>query len=409
MQREVDGLLSYVPGLLRDWTPSGYDDRHMRVAGTLAFVDISGFTRLTERLARRGKVGAEEMSDLLSGTFAGLLAEAQEDGADLVKWGGDAMLLLFQGDGHPERAARSAHRMRARLRVVGRLPTTSGTVNLRMSVGVHSGEFDFFLVGDPDLHRELVLSGPSATLTAATEAAAPAGQIGLSAATAALLPPRVLGPALHDGRLLRSAPPRTVPPVVTVGAGGPGPPRCSPHRCGRTCCRGRRAGAPPGDGGVRAVLRADQLLASAGPGPLADALDEWCATCSSACDDHDVTFLESDVNVGGGKIVLLAGAPVSADRDEERMLRVARVVLDRAGRLPLRIGVNRGHVFAGDFGPVFRRTYSVKGDAVNLAARLASAAVPGKALATADVSPSRRRRSAPRSCPRSRSRAAGSR
>lgn len=47
-------------------------DRHRRIPGTLAFVDISGFTRLTERLARRGKVGAEEMSDLLSATFAEL-------------------------------------------------------------------------------------------------------------------------------------------------------------------------------------------------------------------------------------------------------------------------------------------------------------------------------------------------
>ncbi len=59
------------------------------------------------------------------------------------------------------------------------------------------------------------------------------------------------------------------------------------------------------------------------------------------------------------------------------MLRVARLVLDRAGALPLRIGVNRGHVFAGDFGPAFRRTYSVKGDAINLAARVMGKAAPG--------------------------------
>ena len=72
--------------------------------GTVAFVDISGFTRLTERLARKGKVGAEEMSDILSATFAGLLAEVRDDGADLIKWGGDAVLLLFQGEDHAHRA-----------------------------------------------------------------------------------------------------------------------------------------------------------------------------------------------------------------------------------------------------------------------------------------------------------------
>lgn len=76
----------------------------MPVAGSLAFVDISGFTRLTERLSRTGKEGAEEMSDILDATFAALLDDAVAEGGDLVKWGGDAVLLLFQGTGHAPRA-----------------------------------------------------------------------------------------------------------------------------------------------------------------------------------------------------------------------------------------------------------------------------------------------------------------
>src|SRR4051794_15206766 len=119
----IDVLAPYVPQLLRGWMEADAGDRHLRVPGTLAFVDISGFTRLTERLARKGNVGAEELSDLLSSTFADLLAESYEDGADLVKWGGDAMLLLFRGSGHAPRAARAAHRMRARLGEIGHFPT----------------------------------------------------------------------------------------------------------------------------------------------------------------------------------------------------------------------------------------------------------------------------------------------
>jgi class 3 adenylate cyclase/tetratricopeptide (TPR) repeat protein len=129
----------------------------------------------------------------------------------------------------------------------------------------------------------------------------------------------------------------------------------------------------------------DRLLQSSGPVALADALDDVVRNVQHACADFDVTFFETDINRDGGKIMLTAGAPLSADHDEERMLRVARQVIDRAGRLPLRIGINRGHVFSGDFGPKFRRTYSVKGDAINLAARVMAKALPGQVLATMEV------------------------
>ena len=380
------GVLPYVPQLLRGWAHGQDDDRHMRVTGTLAFVDIAGFTRLTERLARKGNVGAEEMSDLLSATFADLLSESYEDGADLVKWGGDAMLLLFRGPGHAPRAARAAHRMRARLRVVGRLATSSGRVTLRMSAGVHSGDFDFFLVGDPAIHRELLISGPAATATAETEAATAADQVGLSGATAALLDASVLGQPLGDGRLLRSAPSRISPPPTGRLSGGPDPVEVLPPPIRSLLL----SGAVEAEHRLITVAfvqysGTDQLLQSSGAPVLAEALDEVVRNVQVACADHDVTFFETDINRDGGKIMLTAGAPRSADHDEQRMLLVARAVLDRAGRLPLRIGINRGHVFSGDFGAPFRRTFSVKGDAINLAARVMARAGPGQALATLEV------------------------
>ena len=380
-------LVPYVPRLLGRWAPTGDDDRHMRVNGSVAFVDISGFTRLTERLARKGKVGAEEMSDILSATFAGLLAEARDDGADLVKWGGDAVLLLFQGPDHAQRAARAAHRMRATLRVIGRLPTTSGMVVLRMSVGVHSGDFDFFLVGDPDVHRELLISGPAASVTAETEAAAAAGQIGLSSSTAALLDSRLLGAraARRAPAALRARPWSTSraeePARLGVDPLGVLPPPIRAHLLSGTVEPEHRLITVA----FVQFSGTDDLITSAGPAALAGALDDVVRNVQHACADHEVTFFETDINRDGGKIMLTAGAPRSADHDEERMLRVARQVLDRAGRLPLRIGINRGHVFAGDFGPSFRRTFSVKGDAINLAARVMGKAAPGQALATTEV------------------------
>ena len=65
------------------------------------------------------------------------------------------------------------------------------------------------------------------------------------------------------------------------------------------------------------------------------------------------------------------------------MLRAA--IADANSRLPLRIGVSRGRVFAGEVGAEFRRTYTILGTTAALAARLMGKAEPGQLLTTPDV------------------------
>ena len=178
----------------------------------MVFVDISGFTALSEKLAKIGKEGAEELTDAIGSCFAALLAVAYANGGGLLKFGGDALLLWFSGEGHVDRAARSAVWMCRTLRDVGMIETTAGgTVRLRMSVGMHTGTYFFFVVGGS--HKELIVAGPAASRTVEMENTASAGQILVSAAAAAALPERLLGPPLGNGRLLWRAPPAASPPV----------------------------------------------------------------------------------------------------------------------------------------------------------------------------------------------------
>src|SRR5213080_1537184 len=97
-------LTPFVPRVVLDWLRDSPDLHRRELQGTLAFVDISGFTAMSERLAEKGKLGAEEVTEVMNRTFERLLDVSYAAGGGLLKFGGDALLLLFTGDNHPERA-----------------------------------------------------------------------------------------------------------------------------------------------------------------------------------------------------------------------------------------------------------------------------------------------------------------
>jgi class 3 adenylate cyclase/tetratricopeptide (TPR) repeat protein len=384
-------LLPYLPRLTVDWLRSGTlptdgGAAWQAVDGTLVFGDVSGFTKMSERLARHGKVGAEEVADAINACFEQLLAAAYSLGGSLLKFGGDAMLLLFAGDGHAERAARAAVAMRSRLRVVGRLDTTAGRVVLRISIGVHTGRFHLFLVGDS--HKELVIAGPGASATVEAEGTATAGEIVMTAATAAVLPARCRGARRGEASFLLRAPngPDPTQPIVLVDDGGIDISSCTPRTIRRHLLRG---GAEPEHRiGTVAFLHfdgTDDWIAARGPDALADALDAVVRAVQEEVDEREVTFLGTDIDHDGGKIILVSGVPTRVGEDEQRMLSALRRIADRDLPLHLRIGANTGPVFSGDVGTDYRRTYTVMGDTVNLAARLMARAAPSEALVTADL------------------------
>jgi class 3 adenylate cyclase/tetratricopeptide (TPR) repeat protein len=368
------GVQPYLPRLASTWTNGPLRE----LEGTLVSVDLSGFTALSERLATRGKEGAEELILLVSGCFEGLIRIAARHGGDVLKFRGDALLILFDGDRHAERACRASAQMQWFIANAAPSRSSVGPVSLTMTTGVHSGLVQVHAVGTS--HTELMVTGRAATRTIALESAASSGEILVSAPTAALVDADWLGEEREDGaRLLRLDP-------TEPGEESSRPEVVAHLHSGRFVPAPLRAALAAGvESEHRHVVAAFVKFSGSDalePSELNVRLTHLGDVAGSACDDLGLTWLESDIDVDGGKLYLTGGAPSSTGDDEGAMLHALKRIVAADVGLELHAGVNSGIAFAGDVGAHDRRTYAVTGDTVNLAARLTARAAAGEVLAT---------------------------
>ncbi|MGZ6564138.1 MAG: adenylate/guanylate cyclase domain-containing protein, partial [Solirubrobacteraceae bacterium] len=256
-----------------------------------------------------------------------------------------------------------------------------------MSVGVHSGYYTMFVVGDS--HRELLIGGSAATAVVEMESAASSGQIVVSPQTARCLPRSCVGANVGPGFLLArcpparewASPPGLVTPTDEVIAA------FLPNAVRAQLLEGSGSIAPQHRTAAVAFVRfggLDELVAQRGAATAARRLDELVQLVQEAADRYEVCFLDTDIASDGGKIRLSAGVPWAIGEDEERLLLALRHIIEAQPPVPVQAGMSWGPVFTAAVGPPYRRWYAVMGDTVNVAARLAARAPVGRIYATGD-------------------------
>jgi len=365
-------LILYLPRSVLAWQAQHPDQRMLQTEATLLFGDITGFTPLVEQRSAMGREGGEEVTGIVNHVFTDLLSIAREEGGDVLKFGGDAFLLMFGGDGCDERAAVAALDMQEAL-------TELAIPGISMSMGLDSGPVELHLAGDR--HRELVVLGEALMGALAAEKKAEAGEVVAGPGARANLPDGVVDAATH---CLVEVPDTDEVPLTEAFSGETKidladyvPELLRPHlTVGGSLGEHRQATI----GFLHVAVDTDQDAET-----TSVALHETMNLVQESAAQHEVTFLGSDVDAAGCKVILVAGAPTATRREEERVLRALHRVIEQGGPLPMRAGVARGVVFAADLGAPFRHSYTVMGDTVNLAARLMSAADEGQLLTTMRV------------------------
>jgi len=355
-----------------------------RPAVTLV-ADVSGFTASTEALVQAGPEGVEQAKRGLDGFFGALVDQVHSHAGDVLKFAGDGLLACW--DAGPDSGGTVAAVQRAGLcalasQVQLRSARPEG-VEVRMMIG--AGDLRTELLGGTRDRWELAVGGDSITQLDAVEPLSRPDQVVVSPAAVEAAGAAMTG-ELSPGGALRL---RGVP-------GFPGLPR-----------KTRKVSPSMAAGMASFIPRAMQATLGSG-------YEEWTAELrpvsvlfvhlpeldGTAWDQAAIQTLqeqlyrhEGSLNKLGpdprGVMALLAFGlpPLAHEEDPLRAVRTAVAVqrtLSALGRSSS-VGVATGRAFCGIVGTEERCEYTLIGDVVNLAARLAQAAHGGVLVDTNTV------------------------
>ncbi|MBI3244728.1 MAG: tetratricopeptide repeat protein [Chloroflexi bacterium] len=387
--------LSFVPhnfaaDLLADpaASPVGREQRFQAVG---LFVDISGFTAMSEALSKIGRDGSEEMTTALNGYFAPMIDLIQSYGGIVAKFGGDALTVLFPFDSKSRQsAARQAVQcaldMQAAMSRYAAIPTSAGTFRLAMKAGLASGPVFCATVGDASLRLEYVVAGRVLDRCAEAQHFAEPGDVVAHNEVLALLGEADSAPTRDESfsrvlRLGRPEPGKALPPLAAA----------SPESVHQFAPYLHPVIAQRLELGEAQFVNEHRSVTVLFIGfdeydydtdPLAGIrLERYFAQVVQIIHRYDGSLNKIDMGDKGSKFIALFGAPVAHEDDAERALRCALDLMAIPDDAPaLRIGVATEFVYCGLVGGSTRQEYAVMGDGVNLAARLMQKAQPGQML-----------------------------
>ncbi len=147
------------------------------IQGTVVFIDICGFTSLSEKLP------AATVVDLLNRCFDQMVKEIIAQGGYVDKFMGDAVMAVFRGDYHLDRAVDAALAVRARLLAEADQAIPGTEYRPAVSIGINTGEMVSGNIGSASLKRlDYTVIGDTVNVSQRLQGSAKPGQIIVSEA-----------------------------------------------------------------------------------------------------------------------------------------------------------------------------------------------------------------------------------
>ncbi len=397
---ETEQLVAYIPMDRRQALARG-EELPEHTVGAALFADVSGFTPLTEALAKElgHRRGAEELTRHLNLVYDALITELHRFRGCVIGFSGDAITCWLDGD-DGLRATACALAMQQVMDRFRAVKTPSGsTLTLAIKVAVSVGPARRFLVGDPEIQVIDVMAGTTIDRLATAEKKAKTGEVVLDQAAVEALGDRA---QIAKFRQDKKSDERF---SVVVGLAGtvtpdpwppPAPDALSPDLIRPWLLPPVYTRLSSGQGEFLAELRPAVPLFLRFTGidydrdPAAgQKLDTFIRQVQRTLLPYEGSLIQLTIGDKGSYLYAAFGAPFAHEDEETRATSAALQMRSIPATLKfiegMQIGISKGRMRTGAYGGNNRRTYGVLGDEVNLAARVMSVAKPGQILVTKAV------------------------
>jgi class 3 adenylate cyclase len=394
--------------------------------GSLVFADVSGFTSMSEKLSALGKEGAEEITLIVNKYFERMIAISQEFSGDLIKFGGDALILFYTGENASLRGLQSAVAMQEAMDEFKEVKTSQGVSRLKMSIGIATGLVYMIGMGTEE-KMDYLAAGSTLERMDKAESISQAEQIVIDTETFNHVRNKCVFSEVESGYWLLNQIKNGLTETASEPRGKGDETDYAVNDLKDLVTEIKILKAvkpyipsalfdhlvldPHGDayqGGHRPVTvlfahfyGIDELVNKIGkekPEVILEVIETYYYNMAQVIGQFGGTISRVDSYKSGHRILALFGALRAHEDDHQRAVQTAWEMNKRLAEtnsaiqeiIPTepdmnvtighRIGINTGFVFASDVGASSRREYTVMGDQVNLTARLMSAAEPGEIL-----------------------------
>ncbi len=324
------------------------------------FMDMSGFTALSETLMQKGKDGAEVLSSIINDIFTPIIEFVYNHGGFISDFAGDAFTAIFPNIEEPEQILHSANEIINFFKETGLRKTVLGEFKLETRIGLSFGEVSWGIVGN-DKHKLYYFKGTAIDACADGEHHCRKMNISL------------------DKKILKVLPKSLIEYECT-----------DEGYCKLNKIKAKNELSKKTE---TVDILSSEILSQFLPqkiinfSKLGELRDTVCLFISfNEISTHEeirefaIDILRDVYKLGaytrglgfgdkGSTLLVLFGAPVRYENDVERALNFSMEIKSKY-KEKIRAGITCGPVFAGIIGSKKRCTYDVLGDTVNVAARL---------------------------------------